>query len=499
MGGLAALPVGQVAVGLPAPQHPPGVLLQGDLQAGHGALHHPVEQLGRVLLPVALLDLLRDPADGADGLHLLVAGQGVNAQLNPGFLLVHGLELHLAVLALGGLLQSGLEGSLPLDRAVQANQHLLGGEKIRPHLALPRAQQPEQAVGQQLEKLHVRAGQGHVHKGVAPGHLLVQLVPHRPLPDGLVEQNHGPGQTVEQCQQEVGYAPGDHPHRPADGVLPGGSQQAPAGNAGVLDAEVEDLSSLLLPGVHCGVRPLLPRLEIVNLLLGQHILAVQVLAQGFLVPEGVQQDSAGFALKDHNPLLLLHQSLKGIRAEQVLQAQGAEEQAVAVGDLHIQFHHPVPVRAGLLGAAHPEAAALPLALPGRGPACLRLAGSVAEKRGAVRQAQAQLGKGDAVQHRVQDLLGGPLAGQTSRPQELGRRVQAAGHILHLAGDPGAAPLSKGGQALHRRRLAPLAQLHAENKQGGNEAGDQQDHRAQQAVYSFFLCGVGPVHSAPRIY
>ena len=199
-------PLKQVLVGLGSPEQPPGVLLQGDFQPGHGAVHHPGEELGGLLPAVALLDLLGHVPNGADGGGLLIVGQGLHPQLNPGFLLVHGLELHFAVLAQGGLLQGGQEGGLPLGGAVEVGQQAArgfqGGFQL-PALALARGENPDHPVGEQLKQPHIPPGKGGVHQEVAPGHLLVQLVPVAAVADELIQQHRHCGQGVDEDQQVV--------------------------------------------------------------------------------------------------------------------------------------------------------------------------------------------------------------------------------------------------------------------------------------------------------
>ena len=107
-----------VLVDLGAPEQAEAVGLQADLQARDGALGHAVQELRRVLPAVAFLHFVGHVPDGADGGGLLVVEQGLHAQLDPGLLLVHGLELDLSVLAQGGLLQGRLERGLPLGGAV---------------------------------------------------------------------------------------------------------------------------------------------------------------------------------------------------------------------------------------------------------------------------------------------------------------------------------------------------------------------------------------------
>ena len=116
-GGVALLPhhlAEEVLVDRLPPQQAQAVLLQGDLQAGDGVVGHPVQELGGLLPAVALLHLLGDVPDGADGGGLLVVGEGVDADLDPGLLRVQGAQLHLAALPQLGLFQGGLEGGLPL-------------------------------------------------------------------------------------------------------------------------------------------------------------------------------------------------------------------------------------------------------------------------------------------------------------------------------------------------------------------------------------------------
>ena len=125
---------------------------------------------------MALLDLLGHVPDGADGGGLLVVGQGLDQHLHPGLLLVHGLELHLAVLAQRGLLQGGQEGGLPLGGAVQIGQQAAGGPQGGFHLvplAMAGGEQTDHPVGQQLKQPHIPLGNGGVDEVVAPGHLLV--------------------------------------------------------------------------------------------------------------------------------------------------------------------------------------------------------------------------------------------------------------------------------------------------------------------------------------
>ena len=135
-----------------------------------------------------------------------MVGQGLHPQLNPGFLLVHGLELHFAVLAQGGLLQGGQEGGLPLGGAVEVGQQAArgfqGGFQL-PALALARGENPDHPVGEQLKQPHIPPGKGGVHQEVAPGHLLVQLVPVAAVADELIQQHRHRGQGVDEDQQVV--------------------------------------------------------------------------------------------------------------------------------------------------------------------------------------------------------------------------------------------------------------------------------------------------------
>ena len=196
----------QGLVVLRAPQQGPGVLLQGDLQPGHGVFHHAVEDLGGVLPPVALHHLLGHVPDGADGHGALVVGQRLYPQLDPGLGLVHGLELHFPVLALGGLLQGGLKGRLPLGGAVEVGQQPPGADHRGlqlPPLSLAGREDPQHPVGQQLKQPHIAAGQGGVDQRVAAGHLLVHLVLVAAVADELVQQHGHGGQGVDEHQQVV--------------------------------------------------------------------------------------------------------------------------------------------------------------------------------------------------------------------------------------------------------------------------------------------------------
>ena len=191
-------------VGRLPPQQAEGVVLQGDLQAGDGVVGHPVQEFGGLLPAVALLHLLGHVPDGADGGGHLVVRQGVDAQLDPGLLGVHGAQLHLAALAQDGLLQGGLEGRLPLGGAVEVGQQPPGGVQGGFLLAPGGGgDHPDHPAGQQLEQPHVPLGDGGADQGVSPGLLLGHFVPVHAVADLPIQQHRHGGQGIDEDEEVV--------------------------------------------------------------------------------------------------------------------------------------------------------------------------------------------------------------------------------------------------------------------------------------------------------